>query len=875
MRMGGGIMARRFFDSAIAKFSNDDGLAGLVIAMLISITAFSALSAFLSRHAGPTRDVARVQEINREHRLLFSALLADFNAQAPVELVCPDTDFDGDRDAADDAAQPCNGNGTVTGTLPYRTLGVSRDEAIDPYGRYYTYVVVAAPAVRQQCEVVGGDYTGEVVTSTALELRTATQTVGTGRYVPFAVISHGRNGYGARSPTGTGPTSGAGASEILNAADNASTIISGPFDTASASLFDDTVLAPDADAFENLCAGLTSGGAPNVTVLEDFADNDPDFDSAVFDRGGATPPTQANGRAEFTDAGSYIATIQTIFTTPSARAIYVSALWTPVTAASSFSIATRADLDDKVDASDDFSNGSQNGITFRFDGNVSIRNDGAPLATGGSFTRTAGSQYLIEVYDNGLQAWARVTSIDTPTVTAEVRTSVSGDTTGDQRVAFIAQAGASYVDTVTVGTPMLSLRGFAATNGSDNGTATGDLTVEAWIRPRTLPGDEATLVSQWNQGSAGTSSYRLFMSSSGAISIDLQDFGGTNDVETFPLGITADLNTWVHVAVSYDASDQVLRGYRNGELVSTSSTTLEISGIRGAAFPFAVGADTISMGGNTGLNIFAGDISDVRVWDIAKATQVISACYRYRLSTTSCSSTGLVANWTLDPTVEDGGLASGDALAFLGTAGDLDNDATWTPALALYYRPTSDIVCPGFEAGSYRCDFPDAITNYDVTLPDALAGVYVKAWGAGGGGYEATILANDRAGGGGGYAGGFVANTGAAIRITVGAGGLPGALVTASDGGDSTIRRPTGPTLITASGGEGGSLGDQGDQGSGNTHPQVENGVAANSTADEDGPACIPAGDPCIDVYHSGVSNGRGAAAGLNSGRPGLVIFLW
>ena len=54
------------------------------------------------------------------------ALLVYFNQQATTP--CPDTDLNGDADS------PCNGAGTVSGTLPWRTMGISRDDAIDAYG---------------------------------------------------------------------------------------------------------------------------------------------------------------------------------------------------------------------------------------------------------------------------------------------------------------------------------------------------------------------------------------------------------------------------------------------------------------------------------------------------------------------------------------------------------------------------------------------------------------------------------------------------------------------------------------------------------------------------------------------------------------------
>ena len=169
--------------------------------MIIAIVSFSALSIFLARNAGPARELALSKSANGALVRTEAAVYAYFQLQSPMSLPCPDTNLDG-------AADACSGAGTASGTLPWSTMGLSRDDAIDSYGRYYSYVVTADAAERQQCVNVDDaystavDYTGDTVFTTSLELRTVGQAAGQGRYVPFAIISHGANGLGARTSSG-------------------------------------------------------------------------------------------------------------------------------------------------------------------------------------------------------------------------------------------------------------------------------------------------------------------------------------------------------------------------------------------------------------------------------------------------------------------------------------------------------------------------------------------------------------------------------------------------------------------------------------------------------------------------------------------------
>ncbi|MGE4062017.1 MAG: LamG domain-containing protein [Rhodospirillaceae bacterium] len=866
------------------KLARDDGVAGIVIAMIIAILAFTSATVFFSRTIGPARDLKMVQDDAGRQGTIKAGIMAYFLSQSPNGVPCPDLAADG----LDGVSDACGGTATTSGALPWSTLGLSEADARDAYGRYYTYVVVSDSAVRQQCDSVaiaaenggGVAYTGEVVANTALIDDTS------GEYVLYAVIGHGKNGYGARtSASAVIATTGASAEEIENATSNTTSVNSGAVD--------DTVLVPESTEFSEVCEQFTEGGQLNASMTEDFSGSSFDPDKLIADGDGGAAPTQSGGQANFTAAASYIATADAIFTSPGALAIYASAYWTPAANDNSFSIATRASLDDKDPDSDDFTSGSLDGITFRFGGNVLIRDSGSTEQTGGDLDVIAGRRYFIEVYDNGYDLWGRITDVANPDLSAEVRLSGNTEDLGDeQKVVFINRVGSNALDSVVIGTPMLSLTGYAEVDGdeNDNAITAGTFTIEAWIRPRSFPSSgEATIVSQWDESDTTDSSYRLYMDSTGALSINLQDAAG-GAFETQALGISTTRNEWTHVAVTYQAGTGALRAYQDGALISSTSNLslpMDGGGVRNVSdndIVFAVGADGMD---GAAENIFTGDIADVRLWDAVRTASNIASCYKRRLPAEDpCDDVAdIVVNWMLDPIVDgDGAFSdnSADAARGVGEDGDLDSAAVWTPTLANYVRPTADQICPGFEGGLYHCEFRGELAETDVNVPTIVGNIYFKVWGGGGGGHD--DFGDEAAGGGGGFAAGMIENTDdngdgsntdgyGRYEVEVGAGGDAG-----DDGEDSRVEYGgTGSAILIGRGGEQGSDDDDGDQGSGDADA-AENGVEAPSLDDEDGAACVPAGDPCTDPHYADMEDddlGRGGAAGDNAGFDGVIVLLW
>jgi len=903
----------RYLQRTIAYLADDAGVAGLLIAMLLMIVSFSALTIFLNKYTGPGVELARLQAAARHQTILKASLLAHFNSQDDG-MPCPDADQDGTADA-------CSGDATTSGTLPWLTLGMSRDDVIDAYGTYYTYVV--ADASQNLCVSVANDYddaadpeyTGETLPFEDLQV-VATTAGATGTYVPFALISHGKNRLGGISSEGTPRGSPpAGSFELANATENPTTIYTGPANSDDEDYFDDIIWSPATSDLASVCEQRTPGGALNSDLVASFEGADGDVDQDKFETDNAgTEVQQENGEAVFADATTYMTTAGANLFNSSERALYISADWTPDADAANggFSIVTRAEATPTGGIFDP-------GITFQFfDGTgaagpntITILNDGAPVtglvSLDDTFTMSFGETYLLEVYDNGDDVWMQITQKNMTTNRAMAYApDITADTTGT-RVAFVnGTASESRLDNLTVGVPMMALdtrgTGYVETTGNTNGPTNGSITVEGWFRPRLLPvgNATATLISQWDSATASsTGSYRLYMDAAGALSLSLSRAAVT---DTESLGASIAAEEWTHVAVAYD-DDNATYGeitvYINGELVNTITGTVgaQILGggaIRDAAEHFVVGAN---LNGIAGENIFDGLVSDVRVWSDVRTAEEIETWYDHRLPLVNSGSdtihTGLRVNWRFD--IESGGFASTQAMDYptsIGSPGDLQptatpaNMPTWAGALLFTHRTTSTDICNGFRVGAFRCDFRDTVSSMTITGQNlgALPTFYAKAWGGGGGADTAGGASAPYDGGGGGYAGGLFVNTGGNLTITVGTGGASGTI--GVNGGDSFLDQ--GAQRVTGNNGVRGQDNNPGNNGLGAVSGSLlTSSIDPTTSTNNRRPGCVPAitvvGNPCTDEHYTTTGapvaepgyGADGALADYATGQVGAVVLFW
>ncbi|RYE13481.1 MAG: choice-of-anchor D domain-containing protein, partial [Sphingobacteriales bacterium] len=134
----------------------------------------------------------------------------------------------------------------------------------------------------------------------------------------------------------------------------------------------------------------------------------------------------------------------------------------------------------------------------------------------------------------------------------------------------------------------------------------GNYTKEAWIKTRTLDGTP-NIVS-----GTGTALYLK----DGKITAG--GHGGTFDQAQDPGSLTVD--TWYHVAVSYNATTQEMKIFRNGALVATALNV-----------PNYIETEQ-KIGSYTGIFNFWGTIDQVRLWNVERTAAEILNSYNCKIS---------------------------------------------------------------------------------------------------------------------------------------------------------------------------------------------------------------------------------------------------
>jgi hypothetical protein len=147
---------------------------------------------------------------------------------------------------------------------------------------------------------------------------------------------------------------------------------------------------------------------------------------------------------------------------------------------------------------------------------------------------------------------------------------------------------------------------------------TSNLTVEAWVK-RSTAGNLQTIIGNYE----GAYPF-LFRLHSEKIMMYVNSGPFIESNATIPVG------TWVHLAATYNGSE--LKIYINGVLDKTSAYST----------PFISSTNEMKIGGglNNNTEFFPGDISEVRLWKVARTASEIAANYQKQLTG---SENGLVA----------------------------------------------------------------------------------------------------------------------------------------------------------------------------------------------------------------------------------------
>ncbi len=167
---------------------------------------------------------------------------------------------------------------------------------------------------------------------------------------------------------------------------------------------------------------------------------------------------------------------------------------------------------------------------------------------------------------------------------------------------------------------------------------TGNVTIEAWIRPKTTGGFHDILAHGYTQTPPGELALRIL---SGQYQVGSWD--GMNHFASAPIP-AEDAGKWVHLAGVYDGARWRL--YRNGQELTSNPDPV---GVLPVNAPWAIGAR-----GGGGERIFDGDIAEVRLWKVARTPdQIREDMHREPRA----DAEGLVGSWPLS---EGRGAIAGD-----------------------------------------------------------------------------------------------------------------------------------------------------------------------------------------------------------------------
>ena len=305
--------------------------------------------------------------------------------------------------------------------------------------------------------------------------------------------------------------------------------------------------------------------------------------------------------------------------------------------------------------------------------------------------------------------------------------------------------------------------------GSSDFRFSGEFTIEGWVRGPSLSTAGDIFSIYGGAGGAGDAGFQIFVGN-GSISAHFSNDGSAWTSSTPSYSFSN--NTWYHLAVVRDSSDDILvfvDGVQQGSAVSFTGTIQTPSSHDTLAF--GKRPDNIN-------NVFTGYLDEIRISNTARYTSGFTP-----------STTAFVndSNTKL--------LIHSDYLGGIGADTSVDTYLTATGGTI-----TTD--------GDYKVHTFNSTGTFEATNASSAPIEYlVVAGGAGGGGN----------GGGGGGAGGYLTATGLSVAkqsytVTVGAGGAKGAPSGATghegaNGTDSTI------STVTSTGGGGGS----GTTGSGNS----------------------------------------------------------
>jgi hypothetical protein len=142
------------------------------------------------------------------------------------------------------------------------------------------------------------------------------------------------------------------------------------------------------------------------------------------------------------------------------------------------------------------------------------------------------------------------------------------------------------------------------------------ITLAAWIKPASFNSDDARIISKAQGGGTEDHYWAMVMSGNGEDDLQFRlrtDAGAVSKI-TVPDGQELEAGVWIHVAVTWDASDPNMRFYKNGEEIHSASKPGTSVGA-GPDVKIGVGNQSISAGADSMDRPFHGIMDDVAVWN--------------------------------------------------------------------------------------------------------------------------------------------------------------------------------------------------------------------------------------------------------------------
>jgi hypothetical protein len=175
---------------------------------------------------------------------------------------------------------------------------------------------------------------------------------------------------------------------------------------------------------------------------------------------------------------------------------------------------------------------------------------------------------------------------------------------------------------------------------------TGDMTIEFWVKPESLPDTQYRIVDKTNDAS-NQDAYSILVSSNGKLNLTISSSDGAYTDGIFWNSTNALFSTgaWAHFAIVVDVSASSVTVYKNGTAVAGTSSGTGTSIFNGTA-KLSIGCQAW----DNPIRFYDGLIDEVRIWNDIRTEAEIQANMNVELVGNEA---GLVAYYKLNNSALD------------------------------------------------------------------------------------------------------------------------------------------------------------------------------------------------------------------------------